>query len=128
MREILSILIEAKLAKATGMSNMVDLRKYFVSPARREMKATLNVIADTTTNSFSCAYTLMESPTTSSSDFVAVSQDSAFTAVTLASIPTYQHQERHFQTKADSIYLLGAAVVSGTVHVVSEAFIVKREA
>ena len=128
MREILSISLEATYSRSSGMSNMVDLRKYFVSPARREMKATLDVMADTTTSGLSVAYELMESPTTSSSDFVPVSQSAAFTTVTLANLPTMYHQEIHFQTLPTSLYVLGAATVAAHPAVAASIFVLKREA
>jgi hypothetical protein len=127
MREILPILIDST-PNLSGASAEVDLRYYFVSPGRRECKATLTPTPITTTNSdtWTVAYKLQESVTTVDTDFTDITNGS-FSSV--SDSDTVDVQAVNFSVLATSRYLRGYNTLTGTgVVPVVELFVVKREA
>jgi len=79
MTQMLS-LINAKIS-ATAAGTEVDLAKQFVSPGKREMKATIGCILATSDSGGTIAVKLQESNTTVDSDFSDISGGS-FTTLT----------------------------------------------
>jgi hypothetical protein len=117
---------------ATAAGTEIDITKYFVSPARREMMATLtafngggNVASDT----YAIDVKLQESPTTVDSDFTDIT-GAAFTQIT-ETATTGTPESIYFQTLAASKYIREYATITGgggtaTVACVCNAFLVKR--
>lgn len=121
------------LHKAAGVSATeagaeVDITKYFVSPAKREMLATLVAIPSGADTDETLAVKLQESTTTVDSDFTDIS-GAAFTGV--AQEDAAALETIYFQTKATTKYIRSHATLAGTTpafSIVVEAFLLKRSA
>ena len=123
MKEIQPILLNGTYMAATAAMTEVDLRKYFVSPGKRELMATLVVAGGVATDTFTFDVKMQQSPTTVDSDFVDI------TGATFTQVPdaTVALQAIFFGTDPASPYLRGYATIAGTGgQPILELFAVKR--
>lgn len=119
---------------ATGAGTEISITKYFVSPAKREMMATLtafNGAANVASDTYAIDVKLQESATTVDSDFTDIT-GAAFTQVTEAAT-TGSPEAIFFQTPATSAYIREYHTVTGgggtaAVAASCNAFLLKRAA
>ena len=126
MKEIYPILVDLS-APSTGALGEVDLGYYFASPGSRNIMATLATIDTNTSDSYTLAYKLQESPDTVDGDYTDVASG-GFTAVTKAAEAL---QTIFCALKATTRYLRAYCTFTSTTGVVTaacEVFVVKREA
>lgn len=129
MRSIATLSLDGRAgfdSSDTAAGSTLDLIKYFVNPGKREMKATLIALPDTT-DSGTFDYKLQEAATTVDSDFSDIS-GATFTQVGRnADASTGTFQEIHFFTKQR--YIRGVGTIAGGTWAVGAAvFAVKRDA
>lgn len=127
MKEIYPILIDSTPV-LSGAAAEVDLEYYYVTPGRRNLKATLvaTPITATNTDTWSVTYKLQESATTVDTDFTDIT-NGAFAALT--DTDTVIVHEVHFDVLATSKYIRGYNTLVGAgVVPVAELFVVKRDA
>lgn len=124
MRAIATLPLDVRGSFDSGdtlTSDALDLQKYFVNPGKREMKAVLAAVNNTSdTGTFD--YLLQESTTSVDSDFTNIS-GATFTQVG----DTYTMEEIHFFTSKR--WIRGSATIAGSTWTVAAGvFAVKRDA
>ena len=126
MKEIYPILVDMSVP-STGSLGEVDLNYYFASPGSRNIMATLATIDTNTSDTYTLAYKLQESPDSIDGDYTDV-VNGGFTAVTKAAAAL---QTIYCAIKATTRFIRAACTFTtstGVVTSVCEIFVVKREA
>ena len=132
MKEILPVSVFAKQLTTTATPAEVDLNKYFVSPGKRGIMATLSVIsaANAVSDSGSVTVKLQSSNTTVDSDFTDIT-GGAFATVVDTDAPTTAGslETIYFACPADR-YIRAVGTVTGTpiLDAACTLFLVKRSA
>lgn len=113
---------------ATAALPEVDITKYFVSPAKREMMATVVIFPTGTNTDETSTVKLQESSSTVDSDFTDVTlQGGSISAVAQEATPSVQ--QVFFNTLASTKYVRGHHTAAGTTpafNIAVEIFLVKR--
>lgn len=130
MKEILPVSVFAKQLTTTATPAEVDLNKYFVSPGKRGIMATLSVIsaANAVSDSGSVTVKLQSSNTTVDSDFTDITGGAFATVVDTDAPTTAGSLETIYFAAPDERYMRGVATVTGTpiLDVSCTAYLVKR--
>lgn len=124
MKEIQGLLLDAVIVTTTGAGVEIDLRKYFVSPGKRELKATLAITLPVlATDSYVLDVKLQGSSTTVDTDFVDIT-GASFTQVNDGAAA---FQEIHFGTSPIQPFIRTYRTITGANALpVVELFVTKR--
>lgn len=133
MKEILPISVFTRQFTATATPAEISLGKYFVSPGKRGVMATLSVINATgaATDTGTLAVKLQSSATTVDTDFADITSG-AFTTVADTDVTTSAGslEALYFGLPAESNYVRAVATVTGNpvLDAACDIFMLKRSA
>lgn len=127
MRELAVLLSQANVTTTAALPE-VDISKYYVSPARREMMATAVIFPTGADTDEVTDVKLQESATTVDSDFTDIT-GATFTQVAQEDTPAVQ--QIFFMTKATTKYVRAHHTGAGTTisfRIAVQLFLIKRSA
>lgn len=127
MRTLHALLSQATVTTTAALPE-VDISKYFVSPAKREIMATCVIFPTGADTDEVTDVKMQESPTTVDSDFTDIT-GATFSQVAQEDTPAVQ--QIFFMTKGDTKYLRAHHTGAGTTisfRIAVEIFLIKRSA
>lgn len=130
MKDILPVAIFKQQFTSTATPAEIDLAKYYVSPGKRGVMATLSVIsaANAASDSGSVAVKLQSAATTVDSDFVDITGAGFATVIDTDAPTTAGSLETIYFALPNDRYVRGVATVAGTpiLDCAATLYLVKR--